>query len=941
MLSKSPYGLPSLARAEVAMKNRRKAGAEAVPDLSRGTLRLNEPKPAPPGRGRSAYELRTSEARYRQALEATQTALTRTEALYRVSTALVAANSVGELLHRVVDVVAEVLPAYRVHLMAVDMERRLVTGHYRGGPGGGPSADIDYAEMMEGLGGWVLTHRVATLSLGGVPDPRESPRVVARRDRSRLGPMIVAPLLYGDRALGIIVASRPSDQPDFVQTDVDLLSAMAGQAAVAIESAAVHDQTQTALTRTEALYHVSTALVAADSVGELLHRVVDVVAEALPAYRVHLMAVDMEHHVVTGHYRGGPGAEPPADMDYAEMMEGLGGWVLTHRVATLSRGDVPDSRESQRVVARREDGRLGPMIVAPILYGDRPLGIIVAMRSSDQPEFVHTDVDLLSAMAGQAAVAIESAAVHDQLKAAHQELEDRVAQRTAQLAESEDRYRRITETITDYVVRVQVIGGAAISTRHGPGCVAVTGYTAEDFARDPGLWLRLVVPEDRSLVLEQTADVEANRHMRAVEHRILRKDGSLRWVRSTPVPQYAPDGTLLGYDGLIQDITERRALEEQLIQAQKMESIGRLAGGVAHDFNNLLTAIMGNAELALMDLGDDHPARENIAEVVKAAEGAARLTSQLLAFARKQIIEPVSLDLSAVVAGSLEMLRRLLGEDIEVSAVLDSGLGTVEADSGQIQQLLVNLTVNARDAMPKGGALVIETANEMVAAEYAASHPDIEPGPYVRLSVTDTGTGMTKETMSHLFEPFFTTKGPGKGTGLGLATCHGIVKQNGGHIWVHSELGQGTTVTTILPQTVAAARPAEGAAIPQPPATGTETILVVEDDPSVRRLTVLGLRSHGYTVLHAANAADALEIAARAPVLDMLVTDVIMPGMRGPELAARLRLVRPAAKLLLMSGHTDTMEAFRDPEGRPIQLLQKPFTPVRLARKVREVLDAQ
>jgi two-component system cell cycle sensor histidine kinase/response regulator CckA len=193
--------------------------------------------------------------------------------------------------------------------------------------------------------------------------------------------------------------------------------------------------------------------------------------------------------------------------------------------------------------------------------------------------------------------------------------------------------------------------------------------------------------------------------------------------------------------------------------------------------------------------------------------------------------------------------------------------------------------------------------------------------------------------MSHLFEPFFTTKGPGKGTGLGLATCHGIVKQNGGHIWVHSELGQGTTVTTLLPQLTPHARPVPVAAALQPPATGTETILVVEDDTSVRRLMVLGLRSHGYTVLHAANAADALEIAARAPMLDMLVSDVIMPGMRGPELAARLSQVRPAAKLLLMSGHTDTMEAFRDPQGRPIQLLQKPFTPERLARKVREILD--
>jgi PAS domain S-box-containing protein len=769
MVSGSPERLPSLVRAEVAMGNHRKAGEGADPDVSRESLRLNEPMAALEGPDRSQYELRASEARYRQALEATQTALARTQALHRVSTALVAADSVGALLERVVDAVAEALPADRVHLMAVDTERQLVTGHYCGGPRGRQRVDVDYSELMEGLGGWVLTHRVAAISSGNGPDSRESPRVRARRARVRLG----------------------------------------------------------------------------------------------------------------------------------------------------------------------------PMMVAPVLYGDRPLGIIVASRATDQPEFDPTDADLLTAMASQAAVAIDSAAVREQLQAAHQELEAHVAERTTQLAESEQRYRRITESITDYVFKVVVVGGVAISTEHGPGCVAVTGYTPEDFEADSGLWMRLVVPEDRLLVLGQTADVKADRRMHPVKHRIVRKDGSLRWVRSTPVPQYAIDGTLVGYDGLIQDITERRTLEEQLVQAQKMESIGRLAGGVAHDFNNLLTAIMGNAELALMDLGPDNPTRENIAEIVKAADGAARLTSQLLAFARKQIIEPACLDLSALVAGSLEMLRRLLGEDVEISAVLDSGLGTIEADPGQIQQLLVNLTVNARDAMPHGGSLVIETANETVAGEYATSHPEIAPGPYVSLSVTDTGTGMTEETMGHLFEPFFTTKGPGKGTGLGLATCHGIVKQNGGHIWFHSELGLGTTVTTLLPRVASAARPAEGAAVRQAPAIGTETVLVVEDDPSVRRLAVIGLRSHGYRVLEARNAAEALGVAATEPVLDMVVSDVIMPGMRGSQLAARLRQVRPAAKVLLMSGHTDTMEAFHDLEGRSIQLLPKPFTPERLVRKVREILDGE
>ena len=376
------------------------------------------------------------------------------------------------------------------------------------------------------------------------------------------------------------------------------------------------------------------------------------------------------------------------------------------------------------------------------------------------------------------------------------------------------------------------------------------------------------------------------------------------------------------------------------VQAQKLQSIGRLAGGVAHDFNNLLTAILGNAELALGDLSADHPARDNVMEISKAAERAASLTKQLLAFARKQMIAPVPTDLSAAVGGSLAMLRRLLGEDVEITAVLDQGLGIVMADPGQVQQLLINLTVNARDAMPNGGRLVIETANETVSDEYRTVHPEVGPARYVTLAVTDTGTGMTPEVLAHVFEPFFTTKGLGEGTGLGLATCHGIVKQSGGHIWVHSEQGHGTTVTILLP-TVDQASVTRAVSESLPPPTGTESVLVVEDDEGVRRLAVLGLRSHGYTVSEASNAAEALDLAAVADRLDVVVSDVIMPGMRGPALAARLRQLRPDTRLLLVSGHADTDDSFRDADGRMWEMLPKPFTPERLARKVREILDAQ
>src|SRR5450759_195127 len=353
------------------------------------------------------------------------------------------------------------------------------------------------------------------------------------------------------------------------------------------------------------------------------------------------------------------------------------------------------------------------------------------------------------------------------------------------LRQSEERYRHIIETITDYVFTVVVKDGEVASTTHGPGSLAVTGYTSEELSSDPLLWLGIVVPSDRAFVVEQSRRVLAGELVEPLEHRIVRKDGALRWVRSTLVSRFDASGALVAYDALIQDVTERRALREQLLQAQKMEGIGRLAGGVAHDFNNLLTAILGYVEMARLDLPPelpgDHPARLDLQEVAAAGERAATLTRQLLAFASRQIVAPVRLDLNALVADSLRMLQRLLGDDIEIETALDAGAGTVEADAGQIQQVLVNLTVNARDAMPNGGRLLIETADETIGPDNARAHPGALPGQYVVLAVADTGVGMTEEVRSHLFEPFFTTKELGKGTGLGLATCHGIVRQMGGH----------------------------------------------------------------------------------------------------------------------------------------------------------------
>jgi len=402
------------------------------------------------------------------------------------------------------------------------------------------------------------------------------------------------------------------------------------------------------------------------------------------------------------------------------------------------------------------------------------------------------------------------------------------------------------------------------------------------------------------------------------------------------------DGLLKRAWGTQRDITDLKRLEDQLRQAQKMEAVGRLAGGVAHDFNNLLTAILGSVELLLRELAPASPLRQDATEIKKAGERAAVLTRQLLAYSRRQVLNPEVLDLNRVVADMDRMLRRLIGEDVDLVTRLAPDLGNVRADRGQIEQVLVNLVLNARDAMPQGGKLTIETANVELDPGYVETHEGAKPGAYALLAVSDTGAGMDAETAAHLFEPFFTTKEVGKGTGLGLATAYGIVKQSDGYIMVYSEPGHGTTFKIYLPRAAA-----PGAASPVPPAPpvkatarGSETILVVEDEEAVRSLSRRALEASGYTVLAAADGPDAVRLLERyGGPIHLVLTDVIMPGMNGRELAQRLVQRRPGLRVLYMSGYPGDAIVHRGALEPGMAFLQKPFMPEDLARKVREVLD--
>jgi PAS domain S-box-containing protein len=460
------------------------------------------------------------------------------------------------------------------------------------------------------------------------------------------------------------------------------------------------------------------------------------------------------------------------------------------------------------------------------------------------------------------------------------------------------------------------------------------GFRIEELLEKP--YLEFVHPDDREPTLAEARKVANDGNAIGFENRYLCKDGSYKWLSWTARPVR---GEQLIY-AIARDITERKKLEEQFLQAQKMEAVGRLAGGVAHDFNNLLTIIGGYSQLLLSHLPPGDAVSEHVQEIKKAGERAASLTRQLLAFSRQQVLAPRMLDLNAIVANMDKMLQRLIGEDIELVTVRGTDLGLVKADPGQLEQVIMNLAVNSRDAMPKGGKLTIETANVDLDRVYTQKRAQVPPGPYVMLAVSDTGCGMDAETQTRIFEPFFTTKETGKGTGLGLSTVYGIVKQSGGYIWVYSEPGQGATFKIYLPRVQGAV---ESARKSRPvTARGSETVLVVEDEQPVRSLVRGILGSKGYTVLEASSGEEALRVCKRhRQPIHLLITDVVMPQMGGRELARRLTRLCPGMKVLYTSGYTDDTVVRHGKLGPGQLFLQKPFTPEALAGRVREALDAE
>jgi len=520
---------------------------------------------------------------------------------------------------------------------------------------------------------------------------------------------------------------------------------------------------------------------------------------------------------------------------------------------------------------------------------------------------------------------------------------DMTAKREAEnaRAQAEAKYRMLVEQVAaiSYIAELGIHGEWLYVS---PQVETMFGFSTEEWLMDSRAWTQHVHPEDHKVV--EAAEEASKRGERfQAEYRVVRKDGRVIWVSDTAVVVAGSDAHPL-MEGIIVDITERKQLETQLQQSRRMEAIGRLAGGIAHDFNNLLTIIKGYTELALKRPRISPELQADVERIEDASERAGTLVRQLLAFSRRQVLQPKLVDLNSIVMGLDKLLRRLMDEDIQMTTIPGKDIGTIKADPAQMEQVIMNLVVNARDAMPKGGRLTVETANVDLDAAYASDHATVKPGSYVMLAVSDTGTGMSPETVAHIFEPFYTTKESGRGTGLGLSTVYGIVKQSGGYIWVYSEPGRGSSFKVYLPRVEQAPEALPTVKVASGQEKGTETILLVEDQPQVRELARMALSEKGYTVLVTSSPEDAESACARhGAEIHLLLTDLIMPGITGRELAKRLTARHPEMRVLYMSGYTfgittqTGMQSGLLEDG--VAFLQKPFTPSALSEKVREVLD--
>jgi two-component system, cell cycle sensor histidine kinase and response regulator CckA len=660
-----------------------------------------------------------------------------------------------------------------------------------------------------------------------------------------------------------------------------------------------------------ALYRVAEKSSSAHDLQQFFAAVHSVVDELMYARNFYIALYDPVTETLSfPYFVDEQDAMPPAK----KLGKGLTDYLIRTGQPLLATPEVLQAMEERGEVLRNGSHSLDWMGV-PLKVGSHTFGALVVQTYSKSIRYTERDKEILTFIARQLASAVE------------------IKRNEQALRRSEARYRSLVQSSVYGIYRASLQGrfldvNAAL--------ISMLGYTSaeEVLLLDPEKHV-FANPEEQHRLFDQFRDTG---RLEGMDVKWKRRDGSTITVRISGRAVASEDEPADVLEAIAEDVTERRALEEQFRQAQKMEAVGRLAGGVAHDFNNLLMVVSGYAEVILSKLEIDDPLSDKARAIQQAADRATTLTRQLLAFSRKQLLELKVVDVNAIVSDMERLLRPLIGENVELVAKLAPHAGYTRADAGQLEQVLMNLVVNAKDAMPAGGTLTIQTENILADDSSRRGQAFIRPGSYVMLSVTDTGMGMDKETQLRIFEPFFTTKEKGKGTGLGLSTVYGIVKQSGGYVMVHSELGHGSSFHIYLPQVEGTAEkhsaPAARAA-----AGGTETILLVEDEESVRQLVRDTLESKGYKVIEAENGEGGISVAAQhAGKIDLVITDVVMPGMGGREMAEEIVKIRPETKILYLSGYAEDAILSEGGIENATPFLQKPFTLQNLSRKVREVL---
>jgi PAS domain S-box-containing protein len=752
--------------------------------------------------------------------------------------------------------------------------------------------------------------------------------------------VIAVPMVVKNELIGVLFAVWWEASRQVSDAELKLAEGISRQAALAIEDATLYQEAEERRREAEVLAELTRTIGASLDLDTVLQRVAD---GALRLCRAGGSTIALSEPSGTAVIRYTSGQEAGLLGMRVEPGKGAGGLVLRTRRPFRTDDYLADPRITADYHARVRARGARALLVVPII-GDGGLDGLLYIQHRSVRRFSDRDESNLVTLADKAAAAIRNARIFAREQSARSEAE--AAARA--LRESQQALlvrERALEASSEGIVIIDPSQPGSPIIYANPAFLAQSGYT-EDEVRGRNYWFLQGPGTDPGVIAALRTAITERRPFRG-EILDYRKDGTPFWCELSVAPILDPSGEVTHFVGLQSDITERKQAAErlsltqdQLRQAQKMEAVGQLAGGVAHDFNNLLTVIAGRAQLLLSSLSAGDRLARHAEIIAKTADRGSRLTQQLLAFSRKQVLQGIELNLNEVVTEVTVMLRRLIGEQIELTLAPAPDLGWVLADRFQIEQAIMNLAVNARDAMPGGGRLIIETANVDVGPLHTARFPDLRPGPYVMLAVTDTGCGIPAEIQSRIFEPFFTTKTAEKGTGLGLSMVYGVVKQSGGDILVYSDTGRGATFKVYLP------RVAEPQAAPRPgaayaPTGGTETILLVEDEPEVRSLVREILAGFGYSVVDAGLPDQALFIGERrSGPIHLLVTDVVMPQMSGRELAEQLRRIRPEVRVLYMSGYTDQAIVIQGVLEPGMEFIQKPFTPEALAAKVRATLDA-